>query len=197
VLVSDFWGACNAVACALRQTCLVHLIRKLEQTEKYKSLDGDWDAFSKKLRRLLGDAIRLWRRREELKEATYQSRRTRLTQRLKELVAGDWSSVHSKRLLKRLRRHQDDLFTFFDVEGVPFENNSAERAIRPAVIIRKNSYGNRSEVGSDCQSVLMSVFRTLKQRGQDPIGTLVTALREYLTTGTFPPLPTGKTTSDC
>ena len=36
-LVSDFWGAYNAVNCALRQTCLVHLLRDLEQVEKYKS----------------------------------------------------------------------------------------------------------------------------------------------------------------
>ena len=36
-LVTDFWGAYNAVVCALRQTCLVHLLRELEHTEKYKS----------------------------------------------------------------------------------------------------------------------------------------------------------------
>src|SRR6185437_1754887 len=42
ILVSDFWGAYNAVACALRQTCLVHLLRDLKQVEKYKSTAGDW-----------------------------------------------------------------------------------------------------------------------------------------------------------
>ncbi len=36
-LVTDFWGAYNAVSCAARQTCLVHLLRELEQTEQYKS----------------------------------------------------------------------------------------------------------------------------------------------------------------
>ena len=62
-LVTDFWGAYNAVVCALRQTCLVHLLRELEHTEKYKSPGEHWPEFAKKLRRLLGDAIRLWRRR--------------------------------------------------------------------------------------------------------------------------------------
>ncbi|HUT90482.1 MAG TPA: transposase, partial [Thermoguttaceae bacterium] len=33
------------------------------------------------------------------------------------------------------------MFTFLDQPGVPFDNNAGERAIRPAVIIRKNSYG--------------------------------------------------------
>jgi len=64
------------------------------------------------------------------------------------------------------------------------------------VIIRKNSYGNRSERGADCQSVLMSVFRTLKQRGQDPIRTIVDALATYLKTGRLSPLPEPKPTSD-
>jgi hypothetical protein len=57
-------------------------------------------------------------------------------------------------------------------------------AIRPAVIIRKNSYCNRSQRGADTQAVLMSVYRTLKLRGHDPIRTVIQAVREYLTTGT-------------
>lgn len=101
----------------------------------------------------------------------------------------DWNNKHAKRLLKRLRRHQNDLFTFLDRDNVPFDNNHAERSIRPAVIIRKNSYGNRSQRGADCQAVLMSIFRTLKQRGHDPIRTIVSAIQQYIETGKVPPLP--------
>ena len=194
-LVTDFWGAYNAVVCALRQTCLAHLFRELEHTEKYKSPGKHWPAFAKKLRRLLGDAIRLWRKRAELSEATYASRRRRIATRLQELLDTPWKGAHAKRLIKRLRRHQKDLFTFLDQPDVPFDNNAAERAIRPAVIIRKNSYGNRSQRGADCQAVLMSIFRTLKQRGHDPIRTIVRALATYLTTKQLPPLPEPKTTS--
>ncbi len=194
-LVSDFWGAYNAVCCGLRQTCLVHLLRELEHTTKYKSPGEHWPAFSKKLRRLLGDAIRLWRRKSELPEATYTSRRDRILVRLQQLIDTPWEDANARRLIKRLRRHQNDLLTFLDQPNVPFENNAAERAIRPAVIIRKNSYGNRSEQGSDCQSVMMSIFRTLKQRGHDPIRTIVSALTVYLTTGQLPPLPEPKNTS--
>ena len=195
-LVSDFWGAYNAVVCAFRQKCLAHLFRELEHTEKYKSPGEDWPEFAKKLRRLLGDAIRLWRRREELSDETYASRRDRIHRRLAELIDTPWEDANAKRLIKRFRRHQDELFTFLDQEGVPFDNNHAERTIRPAVIIRKNSYGNRSEQGADCQAVLMSVFRTLKQRGHDPIRTVTAALAEYLTTGQLPPLPQTTATSD-
>ena len=188
-LVSDFWGAYNAVVCDLRQKCLVHLLRDLEYVEKYKSPGKNWSAFAKKLRRLLGDAIRLWRKKGELSDVTFASRRKRLTARLQEMIETDWNDVQARRLIKRLKRHKDDLFTFLDQPGVPFDNNHAERALRPAVIIRKNSYGNRSDRGADAQSVLMSIFRTLKQRGHDPIRTIIEAIEIYLKTGQLPPLP--------
>ena len=188
-LVSDFWGAYNAVVCALRQTCLVHLLRELDQTEKYKSPGVGWPEFAKKLRRLLGDAIRLWRRQDELASETYASRRARLTARLDELIETPWNNLHARRLVKRLRRHRNDLFTFLDQPGVPFDNNLAERAIRPAVILRKNSYGNRSDQGADVQAILMSIFFTLKKRGRNPVNTIYDALAQYLKTGQLPPLP--------
>ena len=174
-LVSDFWDArvpnevWSAVVCAMRQTCLVILRRDLEHVEKYKCPGKHWPAFSKKLRLLMGDAIRLWRNHEEFDAQTFASRRQRLTTRLQEMIDTDWKDGQALRLIKRLRRHQGDLFMFLDQPGVPFDNNHAERALRPAVIIRKNSYGNRSKRGADTQAVLMSIFRTLKQRGHDPM----------------------------
>ena len=90
---------------------------------------------------------------------------------------------------KRLRKHWDHLFTFLDKPEVPFDNNLAERMIRPAVIIRKNSLSNRSEQGAATQAILMSVYRTLKLRGHEPIQTIAQALRNYVKTGQLPPLP--------
>jgi transposase len=194
-LVSDFWGAYNAVVCALRQTCLVHLLRDLEHVEKYKTPGVDWLAFAKQLRRLLGDAIRLWRRQDEYAAETYASRRDRITERLETLLDFPWKCSQARRLVKRLRRHRHDLFTFLTQPGVPFDNNLAERAIRPAVIIRKNSYGNRSEKGADMQAILMSIFFTLKKRGHNPVQVMQHALTTYLTIGRLPPLPQ-KATAD-
>jgi transposase len=188
-LVSDFWGAYNAVVCAKRQACLVHLLRDLEHVDKYKTPGADWPAFAKQLRRLLGDAIRLWYRRDEHSAETYASRRARIGVRLTTLIETVQECKQAKRLIKRLRRHQNDLFTFLDQPGVPFENNLAERSIRPAVIIRKNSYGNRSQHGADTQAILMSIFFTLKKRGHNPVKVICNALNNYLTTGQLPPLP--------
>ena len=191
-LVSDFWGAYNFVHCAARQTCLVHLLRDLASTEQYARPGAGWPPFAKKLRRLLADAIRLWKR-ADVDPEEYASRRQRLATRLCELIDTPWEDKQARRLIKRLRRHQNDLFTFLDQAGVPFDNNHAERAVRPAVIIRKNSYCNRSERGADTQAVLMSIYRTLKQRGLDPIQTITQALATYLATGQLPALPTQNT----
>jgi len=160
-LVTDFWGPYNAVVCGARQVCLAHLLRDLEHVERYKSPSPQWPAFAKRLRRLLRDGIRLSRWKDRTLPE-YASRRDRLHARLDGLMAAPWEDHQARRLLKRFRRHRNDLFTFLDNAAVPFDNNAAERAIRPAVIIRKNSYGNRSQRGADTQAVLMSIYRTLK-----------------------------------
>ena len=54
----------------------------------------------------------------------------------------------ANRLAKRLRRYQDSLFTFLDRPEADWQNNFAERQIRPAVILRKNSQCNRSQRGA-------------------------------------------------
>ena len=136
------------------------------------------------------DAVRLWKHREEFDEVIYASRRKRIELRLRELIARQWDNSEAKRLRKRLDKYEDYLFTFLDKPYVPFDNNHAERSIRPAVIMRKNSYMNRSDKGARTQSTLMSILRTLKQRNANPISTIAEALRKYIQTGNIPPLPT-------
>jgi transposase len=59
VLVTDFWAADNAVVSARKQKCLPHLLRDLKRTQHSHHPGGDWPAFSKPLRRLIRDSIRL------------------------------------------------------------------------------------------------------------------------------------------
>lgn len=189
VLVSDFWGAYNAVVCAHKQKCLPHLLRDLKRTTHYHKPGGDWPAFAKSLKRLIRDALRLSKRRRELSAERYTARVARLKRRLSALLAQPWEQKHARRLLKRLRRHESELLTFLEHAEVPADNNHAERMVRPAVIVRKNSYANGSDEGAMTQAVLMSVFRTLKQRGHNPVATVLEALRTYLQTGKLPSLP--------
>ena len=200
VLITDFWSAYESVCAEDRQYCLVHLLRELEKVDQ-RNDSAEWRAFAKKLRRLLRDGMRLRHsddftpgdRRGCAAADKYQSRVDRLNARLAQLADEQHVDSDARRLTKRLRRYAEYIFTFLDYPDVPYENNFAERQIRPAVILRKNSQSNRSDRGAATQSVLMSVYRTLRLRGLNPTETITKALKTYLTTGTLPPLPDADT----
>jgi hypothetical protein len=191
VLITDFWAAYASVQARDRQYCLVHLLRELEKVDQANGSVG-WRRFAKHLRRLLGDGLRL-KRRTDLTSQTYQGRRHRLHRRLAALADGVWGDADARRLAARLRRYREYLLTFLDYADVPPDNNFAERQIRPAVILRKNSQSNRSERGAATQAVLMSVYRTLKLRRLDPTKSIAQALKSYMITGHLPPLPCSDT----
>jgi hypothetical protein len=60
--------------------------------------------------------------------------------------------------------NREALFLFLDHPGLEATNHFAEKAIRPAVINRKTSGGNRTFNGARAQSVIMSILRTAKLR---------------------------------
>jgi len=189
VLVSDFWGAYNVIVCAQKQKCLTHLLGDMKKVAKYKDTSGDWKEFAKRLKRLLRDAMRLRARRKQCSALKYESLCKRIEERMTALIAESWKNSQAQRLVKRLRRHREELLVFLYNDAVPSDNNQAERTIRNAVVMRKNSYCNRSEDGAKTQAVLMSIFQTLKQRGYQGTDIVIDALRQYITTKKLPALP--------
>jgi hypothetical protein len=189
VLVTDFWGAYNSVLCLAKQKCLPHLLRDLSRTRHYHNPGGDWPEFHRRLRRLIRDGMRLKKEKQDLEREVYERRKGRIRKRLDELIDQGWKEKHARRLQKRLRRHREELLTFLDHEEVPPDNNAGERGIRPAVLIRKNSYANGSEKGAQTQAIFMTILRTLKMRGHNPVQVLVDALKSYVRSGQLPPLP--------
>lgn len=187
ILVSDFWSVYDTVG-RLRQKCWPHLLRDLKEVDKKERHGSDWSEFAKKLRRIYADAIRLESRHATMPADEYGMKLARLHGRIIDLSIADWDDVDAKRLAKRLHKYGEELLTFVEFENVPPDNNTAERVIRPAVEMRKLSYGNQSERGVRTRNVLMSVFRTLKQRGFDPNQVLEQALRTYTLTGKIPDL---------
>jgi transposase len=186
-LVSDFWKAYDNLWTADNQKCLPHLLRELLKVDQHNQ-SPQWKAFSKQLKRLIRDALRL-KKRKDFSVERYARRIGLINQRLWRLADAVYQDADAIRLSQRIGRYRDYLFTFLDTPGVPPDNNFAERMIRPAVIIRKNSLCNRSEQGAATQAILMSIFRTLKLRGYDATQTIARALRIYLQTGQLPPLP--------
>lgn len=195
VLIHDFWRPYSSIVLAHtgdHQCCLVHLLRELSHVTKHCPKAGEaeqaWSSFAKRLKRLIKDAVRL-RAQPDFEPAAHQSRILRINDRLQAIAYEEHADADASRLAARLRRHESEIFTFLDVPEADWNNNFAERQIRPAVVLRKGSQCNRSEQGAATQAVLMSIYRTLKLRGHDPRAAITDALNSYAGTGSLPPLP--------
>ena len=186
-LVTDFWGPYAAVCAADKQKCWAHLLRELD-APKGPTKD-DWDRFGRRVKRLFRDACGLRAERDSLDEPVYEDGVFRLEGRALRLAQEDWESPDARRLAARIQKHAGELFTFLWHDGVDPTNNHAEREVRPAVQMRKNSYQNASPSGAHTQAVLMTVLRTLKRRGLNPLQTLTTAVASYAKTGQLPEIP--------
>ncbi|MDX2056287.1 MAG: IS66 family transposase [Gemmatimonadales bacterium] len=188
VLVTAFWAAYDAVGRA-KQKCWPHLRRELKEVDKGSDAGGDWPDFAKRLRRIYGDAVRRELTRGAKPSDAYGRKLARLHGRIVALSVGVWTNPHARRLAERRYKYGDELLTSVEFEGVPSSNNHAEREVRPAVLMRKARFGSQSERGAATRAVLMSVCRTLKNRGLDPLQAILDALRTYAATGALPPLP--------
>ncbi len=78
------------------------------------------------------------------------------------------------------------LWTFAQVEGVEPTNNVAERAVRPAVLWRKGSFGSDREAGSRFAERLLTVAASCRQQGRPLLVFLVAAVEAALR-GSRPP----------
>jgi hypothetical protein len=188
-LISDFWSPYDGVVCADKQKCWPHLLRDVADVDERNSDHREWKSFSRRLVSVYRDAKELHQQRGKMAESDYDLAVVRLEGRIGALANETWDHPDANRLSKRLGKYGNELLTFLWYSELPSDNNAGERAIRPAVMIRKNSYCNHSDQGALTQSVLMSVLRTLRARGHQPLDTILFALAEYSRTGTLPPLP--------
>ncbi len=175
-IISDFYTAYNPLPYR-QQKCLVHLLRELSKcapgnTEEYA-------AFHKKLTRLLRDALRLKQRISELPQDVFDRRLGYIHKRLAKLAQATYETPDCQRLAKRLSKHAHQLFTFLEQMDVESDNNRAERAIRPAVVTRKISGGNRSPKGTQAFGIITSLIQTCKLQKRDFVEVGLEIIRRY------------------
>ncbi|HEY3445470.1 MAG TPA: transposase, partial [Myxococcales bacterium] len=72
------------------------------------------------------------------------------------------------------------LFTFVDREGIEPTNNSAERAIRHAVMYRKTSFGTQSDGGSRFVERILTTIATLRQQNRNVLEFVTAAYQARL-----------------
>lgn len=191
-LISDFLSAYNKIAAKNKQRCLVHILRDLDKVKEYWHDDAEVLRYIKRLKEIFEGAVALG---EEYKnkrwDRCYCAKRENLKSSLKDFAFPNPNKRILKRFAKRLERHKDELLTFLYEKGVDYHNNHAEQQIRPDVIFRKITFGNRSDRGAQYHNVIMSILQTAKLNGIDPIGTfknLLLGAKQYpLLTALSPP----------
>lgn len=149
-----------------KQRCWAHLLRDVK---KLVEADGSVAGWSDMVNDIFKAAKKVARRK--VAEPARVRLREALQQRLLAIAEPYLKDKNAPQhvLSKRICQYLPELFTFVEHPGVASSNNAAERAIRPAVIIRKTSGGTRSARGSQTKTRLMSVFATWALQGKEPI----------------------------
>ena len=158
-IITDFYGVYFNLPYK-RQKCLVHLLREFRSCAQS---DGslEYQENYKKIKRLLNDAIRLQGQSSQLAEDVYQRRVRWIKMRLFIFMHGNYRNKNLQRICKRFSKFWLDMFVFLEDPKVAWNNNLAERMIRPNVIYRNRSFGNRSKAGAQAHATLMSLIQTL------------------------------------
>ena len=149
-----------------KQKCLVHLLREFHDCAK-RDTSEEYQLNYKKIKRLISDALRLRDRREELSKMVYLRRVVDIKQRLFDFMMSPYENKNLQRLSKRFNKFWLDMFTFLQDPEVAWNNNFAERMIRPNVIYRNRSFGNRSDRGAKAHGLMMSIIQTMRLQKKD------------------------------
>ena len=163
VLVTDFYAGYESLPCE-QQKCLVHLIRDLNNDlkgnpydEEFKTLAAD---FGKLLRSIVDTIDRYGLKKRHLHR--HQAEVGRFFRAVETRV---YRSELAEGYQKRLLKNEGKLFTFLDHDGVPWNNNNAEHAIKAFAEYRRIFDGQMTEGGISDYLVLLSIYQTCEYRG--------------------------------
>lgn len=181
VLGSDFAGMLVSDCLATydpapyrKHKCLAHHLRALA---KAREAPGTPDpAYLDSWRHVFQAALALHRTRAEMAPEAFADLRAALHARCEDLLAHPGPQPGDRAIHQRLFKQRDHLLGCLDEPAAEPTNNRAERALRPAVIARKLSCGNKTEAGRDAWQVLTSLAATCAQRAQDFVTYLASRL---------------------
>ncbi|MBM5817428.1 MAG: IS66 family transposase, partial [Cyanobacteria bacterium K_Offshore_surface_m2_239] len=184
ILVTDRYGAYNWLPLNRRQICWAHIKRDFTAIAERTGVNKEMGRRLLELERQMFEQWHHWREgkisRQDLK-ICMQPIRQAIAKTLQEVSDLGFSKrektpwASTVRTCRKILKVEPALWTFLDHPDVEPTNNAAERALRPAVIHRKLSYGVQSQRGALCQGRLLTVTTTLKQQGRDAMAFLVEA----------------------
>lgn len=138
VLVSDFYGGYDSFTCR-QQKCLVHLIRDLNDDLWKNPFLAEYEVFVTRVRDLLVPIFEDVER-YGLKKRHLQKHMKSVDRFYRQSINNvTWESDIIQTYQKRFVRYRESLFLFLSEDGIPWNNNMGERALRHLAIQRKIS----------------------------------------------------------
>ena len=165
VLVSDFYAAYDSIDCP-QQKCLIHLIRDLNTEILDNPFDSEMKVIVTRFAELLKPMVDTIDR-HGLKRYFLHKHLVHVERFYKFLDKTSFSSEPASKCKKRFEANRDTLFTFLRYDGVPWNNNNAEHAIKAFAGLRDVLSGSTTKAGLDEYLTLLSVAETCKYRRLD------------------------------
>jgi transposase len=169
VRITDGYTAYNHQS-GKRQQCWAHPNRKLRELSESKSINEDIRLHCEQTFAEFGKIYASLREyiAEPFQERKRRKQKNDLLDQIREWRRPDARDPKKLKNIKiQFEKYEPEWLTCMDYEGIPCDNNKAERKLRHFVIKRKISFGNRSKRGHETFEVLASVLMTTWKNHQD------------------------------
>lgn len=166
-LVTDCYSGYHAHQAKAKQKCLAHVARKAHEWQPLTAEGSPDHMFFEAVKQWVKRGCEFHRRRRlnELSEQELTTAAAWLRDELSRLEGCPLEHEKALILQARLQRHHDEWLVFVDDPRVPPTNNLAERKLRPLVVLRKTTFGHRTEAGAKRMARIMTVQETAKAHG--------------------------------
>ncbi|MFI3330152.1 MAG: IS66 family transposase [bacterium] len=170
------------------QRCMVHarrefynviksLTKEQRNYSKAKKVIDRFDAIFKLERNIKSIAKTLDDITEMRNSSNYKRKISELDDAVNTITAVKGSTLSNA--VTYYKNSREDMFTYLNDPCVEPSNNTAERAIKPFVILRKNMLFSKTENGAQATALLLSITQTLKANGIHPEKYLEYAFDNY------------------
>ena len=165
VLITDCLSIYDDVN-PLQQKCYSHHFKAI--AEALKKIPTGFSNYLAEVKLMLKTAMTLKTLQTEIKRSDFAAKIRHLENWSANLLSvvnrTEQLQAEEETVRQRLFKQRDHLFEFLKHREVEATNNQAERQLRPAVIARKLSCGNRTDKGAQTWEVLASLAVTSAQR---------------------------------
>lgn len=165
VLVSDFYAAYDSIECQ-QQKCLIHLLRDLNNEVLAQPYEEELKELVHNFASLLKPMIETIDR-YGLKRRFLNKHLKSVNRFYKDLSLREYRSEPAVRSKRRFETGREKLFTFLRHDGVPWNNNNAEHAIKAYARARELFQGTPTAKAISEYLVLLSVCETCRNRRID------------------------------